>query len=97
MQFTCLGPRATCDVICIPVAFEVIPIYPVRRCTLIIASSSANHVLPLGSDFPVESVNPLFGFYAAVTRLSVDGSSPHGAAGWYAQYNLYYQTDTPHS
>ncbi len=27
-----------------------------------------NKVLPTGSDFPVESINPLFGFYAAVSR-----------------------------
>ena len=45
-------------------------------------------VLPLGSDFPVESVNPLLGFYAAITRLSVDGSSPHGAVGWFADQKL---------
>ena len=44
--------------------------------------SSQNHVLPLGSDFPVEGVNPLLGFYAAVTRLRVDGKSPHGDGGW---------------
>ncbi|KAJ2915095.1 hypothetical protein MD484_g5306, partial [Candolleomyces efflorescens] len=46
--------------------------------------ASPNHVLPLGSDFPVEGVNPLLGFYAAVSRLSrVTGTSPHGAGGWY--------------
>ncbi|TFK37702.1 amidohydrolase family-domain-containing protein [Crucibulum laeve] len=44
---------------------------------------SRNGVLPLGSDFPVEGVNPLLGFYAAVARLSVDGTSPHGDGGWY--------------
>ncbi|KAE9403745.1 hypothetical protein BT96DRAFT_964408 [Gymnopus androsaceus JB14] len=44
---------------------------------------SPNRVLALGSDFPVEGVNPLLGFYAAVSRLSVDGSSPHGDQGWY--------------
>jgi len=27
-----------------------------------------NKVLPTGSDFPVESINPLYGFYAAVSR-----------------------------
>ncbi|TFK71571.1 hypothetical protein BDN72DRAFT_869936 [Pluteus cervinus] len=47
--------------------------------------SSPLRILPLGSDFPVESVNPLLGFYAAVSRLSVDGTSPHGPNGWYAQ------------
>ncbi|KAJ2923261.1 hypothetical protein H1R20_g13832, partial [Candolleomyces eurysporus] len=46
--------------------------------------ASPNHVLPLGSDFPVEGVNPLLGFYAAVSRLSsTSGTSPHGAGGWY--------------
>ncbi|KIK64916.1 hypothetical protein GYMLUDRAFT_220129 [Collybiopsis luxurians FD-317 M1] len=46
------------------------------------------HILPLGSDFPVEGVNPLLGFYAAVSRLSVDGMSPHGEQGWYASEAL---------
>lgn len=46
--------------------------------------TSDNHVLPLGSDFPVESPNPLLGFYAAVSRLSVNGDSPlgEGIAWW---------------
>ena len=39
-------------------------------------------VLPLGSDFPVESINPLLGFYAAVARLDLKGDSPHGSGGW---------------
>jgi hypothetical protein len=39
--------------------------------------------LPLGSDFPVEGINPLLGFYAAVARLRPDGTSPHGPGGWY--------------
>ena len=39
--------------------------------------------ITLGSDFPVESMNPLSGFYAAVTRVSPDGKSPHGPGGWY--------------
>ena len=39
--------------------------------------------LPLGSDFPVESPNPMLGLYAAVTRLSPKGTSPHGAEGWF--------------
>ena len=46
--------------------------------------ASPNHVLPLGSDFPVEGINPLLGFYAAVTRLSTVGTSPHGGRGWFA-------------
>ena len=31
-----------------------------------------------GSDFPVEDVNPLWGFYAAVTRQDHKGSPPGG-------------------
>jgi predicted amidohydrolase YtcJ len=38
--------------------------------------------ITLGSDFPVEAMNPLAGFYAAVTRVSPDGKSPHGEGGW---------------
>jgi predicted amidohydrolase YtcJ len=38
--------------------------------------------LPLGSDFPVEDINPLLGFYAAIARLSPEGTSPHGPGGW---------------
>lgn len=45
--------------------------------------TSRTGVLPLGSDFPVEGINPLLGFYAAVSRLSVSGDSPHGSQGWY--------------
>jgi len=44
--------------------------------------------IALGSDFPVESINPLKGFYAAVTRLSELGTSPHGPEGWYANMKL---------
>lgn len=36
----------------------------------------------LGSDAPVETVNPLSGFFAAITRLAPDGTSPHGPGGW---------------
>ncbi|KDR78376.1 hypothetical protein GALMADRAFT_266881 [Galerina marginata CBS 339.88] len=50
--------------------------------------ASPRGVLPLGSDFPVEGVNPLLGFYAATSRLSVDGSSPHGSAGWFPEQRL---------
>ena len=38
--------------------------------------------IALGSDFPVESLDPLKGFYAAVTRLSESGESPSGPGGW---------------
>lgn len=51
--------------------------------------------ITLGSDFPVEEINPLKGFYAAISRLSTDGTSPHGADGWW----VYWLTDkdtTPH-
>lgn len=44
--------------------------------------------LVIGSDFPVEGVNPLLGFYAAVTRLDVLGDSPHGKGGWYPEQRL---------
>ncbi len=37
--------------------------------------------IPGGSDFPVESIDPLLGIYAAVTRMDLDGD-PEG--GWYA-------------
>ncbi|KAG8213763.1 amidohydrolase family-domain-containing protein [Butyriboletus roseoflavus] len=44
--------------------------------------------LALGSDFPVEDMNPLSGFYAAVTRLSADGVSPKGPSGWFPEQCL---------
>ena len=44
--------------------------------------------LPLSSDFPVESPNPLLGLYAAVTRTTTLGTSPHGKNGWYASEKL---------
>jgi predicted amidohydrolase YtcJ len=47
-----------------------------------VASVSLANVLPLGFDFPVEGINPLLGFYAAVSRLRPDGTSPHGPDGW---------------
>ncbi|KAI0370838.1 hypothetical protein BV20DRAFT_994092 [Pilatotrama ljubarskyi] len=50
--------------------------------------SSRGGVLPLGSDFPVEGINPLLGFYAAVARLDVDGNSPHGNDGWFPSERL---------
>jgi predicted amidohydrolase YtcJ len=36
-----------------------------------------NHI-PMGSDFPVEGVSPLLGFYAAVTRQDPQGRPPGG-------------------
>jgi len=44
--------------------------------------------ITLGSDFPVEGVNPLAGFYAAITRVSFDGKSPHGKGGWFPEQRL---------
>lgn len=34
--------------------------------------------VPIGSDFPVEGVNPLLGFYAAITRQDVHGNPSGG-------------------
>ncbi len=45
----------------------------------------AGHVIPCGSDFPVESVNPLYGIYAAVTRQDQDGW-PEG--GWHPEQRM---------
>lgn len=44
--------------------------------------------ITLGSDFPVESMNPLSAFYAAVARVSPDGKSPHGPEGWFPEQRL---------
>jgi predicted amidohydrolase YtcJ len=41
--------------------------------------------LALGSDFPVEEVNPFFGIYAAVTRQDQEGKPP---GGWYPDQRL---------
>ncbi len=41
--------------------------------------------LALGSDFPVESVNPFFGIYSAVTRQDQSGNP---AGGWYPGQRL---------
>jgi predicted amidohydrolase YtcJ len=41
--------------------------------------------LPLGTDFPVESINPYQTLYAAVTRQSLDGDP---AGGWFPQERL---------
>ena len=40
----------------------------------------AGRIIPAGSDFPVESNNPMLGIYAAVTRQDAEGR-PEG--GWY--------------
>ncbi|KAI0656518.1 amidohydrolase family-domain-containing protein [Cubamyces menziesii] len=44
--------------------------------------------ITLGSDFPVEDMNPLAGFYAAITRVSPDGTSPHGPGGWFPEQRM---------
>ncbi|OCH90259.1 hypothetical protein OBBRIDRAFT_793498 [Obba rivulosa] len=44
--------------------------------------------ITLGSDFPVEDMNPLAGFYAAITRVSPDGKSPHGPGGWFPEQRM---------
>ena len=31
-----------------------------------------------GSDFPIESINPILGFYAAIARKDVNGNPPEG-------------------
>ena len=41
--------------------------------------------LALGSDFPVEDVNPFFGIYSAVTRQDHEGNPP---GGWYPSQKL---------
>ncbi|HXG01720.1 MAG TPA: amidohydrolase [Bacteroidota bacterium] len=38
-----------------------------------------------GSDFPVESPNPLYGFYAAITRQDHNGMPPEG---WYPEQRM---------
>ena len=45
----------------------------------------AGLVLPCGSDFPVESNNPLLGIYAAITRQDPQGW-PEG--GWYPEHRM---------
>jgi predicted amidohydrolase YtcJ len=37
-----------------------------------------NGWLPNGSDFPIEHINPLYGFYAGVARKNLDGYPPEG-------------------
>ena len=45
----------------------------------------AGSIIPGGSDFPVESPNPLLGFYAAITRQDVHGW-PKG--GWHPEERM---------
>ncbi|HPF94422.1 MAG TPA: amidohydrolase, partial [Tenuifilaceae bacterium] len=37
-----------------------------------------NGWLPNGSDFPIEHINPLYGFYAGVVRKNLSGNPPEG-------------------
>lgn len=37
-----------------------------------------NGWIPNGSDFPVENINPLYGFYAAITRKDLEGFPDNG-------------------
>ncbi|MBI1796249.1 MAG: amidohydrolase [Candidatus Eisenbacteria bacterium] len=39
-----------------------------------------------GSDFPVESANPMLGLYAAITRRDLDGRLPAG--GWFPEQRM---------
>jgi predicted amidohydrolase YtcJ len=41
--------------------------------------------IPCGSDFPVESPNPLWGIYSAVTRQDHDGQPP---GGWFPEQKM---------
>ncbi|KAH9485282.1 Putative amidohydrolase YtcJ [Psilocybe cubensis] len=45
-------------------------------------------MLTLGSDAPVETLNPISNFYAAITRKSFTGESPHGSDGWFPEQKL---------
>ena len=47
---------------------------------------SSGAVVVMGSDAPVESVNPFWGIHAAVTRQRLDGSP--GKFGWYPEQRL---------
>jgi len=42
----------------------------------------AGSIIPCGSDFPVESINPMLGIYAAVTRRDLSGNPP---GGWHPE------------
>jgi predicted amidohydrolase YtcJ len=44
--------------------------------------------LALGTDFPVELMSPFLTFYSAITRLSPEGTSPHGSDGWFPEQRL---------
>lgn len=89
-----LGPRADQGRIRMANAFAVRPssrpssheLPTVGRPFFVFSRNGAR--LALGSDFPVEGIDPLLGFYAAVTRLDLEGHSPHGDRGWSADLLL---------
>ncbi|HEX9007151.1 MAG TPA: amidohydrolase, partial [Bacteroidota bacterium] len=43
------------------------------------------NIVPAGSDFPVESPNPLLGFYAAITRQNLEGKPD---SGWHPEQRM---------
>lgn len=43
------------------------------------------NIVPAGSDFPVESPNPLLGFYAAISRQDLHGEPP---GGWHPEQRM---------
>jgi predicted amidohydrolase YtcJ len=45
----------------------------------------AGSIIPCGSDFPVERINPMLGFYAAITRQHEDGTP---AEGYYPEQRM---------
>jgi len=45
----------------------------------------AGHKIPCGSDFPVESVNPLYGIYSAVSRQDHQGMPENG---WHPEQKM---------
>lgn len=61
---------------------------PVERTDISLSRIRAGAPIALGSDFPVESINPFEGIFAAVTRLNSTSSSPHGPGGWYPSERL---------
>lgn len=46
---------------------------------------NAGLIIPCGSDFPVESNNPMLGIYAAITRMDIEGN-PEG--GWFPEQQM---------
>jgi len=44
--------------------------------------------ITLGTDLPVDSPSPFKTFYAAITRIGLDGTSPHGPGGFFPKERL---------